>query len=308
MTTARCTTSSGVPHSHSQISVFELACTQRQGSGFWCRKRSVKGVPSNTEAVVPFFSRIASYSVLLVACVFVVAFPSAATTNELFDKTYPLSSGGNFQLDNINGSVQVEGWDRDEVEVSAVKTTQNDAGDLDQVRIDVESVPGHVAVHTLYPSSTGNGVTVEYHVHVPFRVLLAAVKTVNGSVLVHGVQGGGDLRSVNGDVQVTDSAGRFNAKTTNGNLTLQLRNVTNGAPMDIETVNGSVVLTLPSNTRANLKVQNMNGDFSSELPVSSATAPSNVGAFRAKLGTGGGEISLRTINGAIHLVRERPGA
>jgi hypothetical protein len=26
------------------------------------------------------------------------------------------------------------------------------------------------------------------------------------------------------------------------------------------------------------------------------------------LGAGGGEISLRTINGTIHLVRERPGA
>jgi DUF4097 and DUF4098 domain-containing protein YvlB len=237
-----------------------------------------------------------------------LALPSFATTDQVFDKIYPLSSGGNFQLDNINGSVQVEGWDRDEVEVSAVKTAQNDPGDLDQVQIDVESVPGQVAVHTRFPSSVGTAVTVEYHVHVPARVLLTAVKTVNGSVSVHGMKGGGDLRSVNGDVEVTDSAGRFNAKTTNGNLNLQLRNVATGAPMDIETVNGSVVLTLPSDTRANLRVQNMNGDFSSELPVTSATPPTTVGAFRAKLGTGGGQISLRTINGTIHLVRERPGA
>jgi hypothetical protein len=244
----------------------------------------------------------------LALALLLIALPGFANTDQLFDKVYPLSSGGNFQLDNINGSVQVEGWDRDEVEVSAVKTSQNGPADLDQVQIDVQSLPGHIAVHTLYPTTAGNGVTVEYHVHVPQRVLLAAVKTVNGSVSVRGVEGGGDLRSVNGDVRVTDSAGRFSAKTTNGNLTLQLHHVTDGAPMDIETVNGSVVLTLPSNTRANLKVQNMNGDFSSELPVTSATAPSTLGAFRARLGTGGGEISLRTINGAIHLVRERPGA
>jgi hypothetical protein len=288
MTTKRCTTLAKV-----------LNCDS---------ERLPKAGPRNLLSVATTSRFFTASSIALFAALFVIALPSFATTNELFDKTYPLSSGGNFQLDNINGSVQVEGWDRDEVEVSAVKTDQNDSGDLDQVQIDVESMPGQVAVHTLYPSSTGNAVTVEYHVHVPFRVLLAAVKTVNGSVLVHGVQGGGDLRSVNGDVQVTDSAGRFNAKTTNGNLTLQLRNVTSGAPMDIETVNGSVVLTLPSNTRANLNIQNMNGDFSSELPVSAATAPSNLGAFRGKLGTGGGEISLRTINGAIHLARERPGA
>jgi DUF4097 and DUF4098 domain-containing protein YvlB len=244
-------------------------------------------------------------SALLLLCL-----PAFATNDQLFDKIYPLSSGGNFQLDNVNGSVQVDGWDKDEVEVSAVKTAQNDPSDLDQVQIDVESAPGEVDVHTRYPNanSSGTSVVVEYHVHVPYRVLLAAVKTVNGSVSVRGVEGGGDLRSVNGDVEVTDSAGRFNAKTTNGDLRLQLRDVRNGAPMDIETVNGSVVLSLPSDTRANLKVQNMNGDFSSELPVTAATAPSTVGAFSAKLGTGGGEISVRTINGGIRLVRGRPSA
>ncbi|HTZ73868.1 MAG TPA: DUF4097 family beta strand repeat-containing protein [Candidatus Aquilonibacter sp.] len=255
----------------------------------------------------PFSSALRRIIPLAVALLF-ISLPSFGNADQLFDKVYPLPAGGNFQLDNINGSVQVDGWDRDEVEVSAVKTSQNSAADLDQVQIDVQSLPGQIAVRTLYPTSAGNGVTVEYHVHVPQRVLLEAIKTVNGSVSVRGVRGGGDLRSVNGDVKVTDSAGRFNAKTTNGNLTLQLRHISNGAPMHIETVNGSVVLTLPSDTRANLNVQNMNGDFSSELPVTAATAPSTLGAFRARLGAGGGEISLRTINGAIHLVRERPGA
>jgi hypothetical protein len=264
----------------------------------------VVGFGPHLKTILPATSR----AILLAAAVLCTALPSFATNDQLFDQMYPLSAGGNFQLDNVNGSVQVDGWDRDEVEVSAVKTADNDPQDVDQVQIDVESVPGQVAVHTLYPNSQGTGVTVEYHVHVPNRVLLANVKTVNGSVSVKGVQGGGDLRSVNGDVQVTDSAGRFNAKTTNGNLTLQLRNLASGPPMDIETVNGSVVLTLPSDTRANLRVQNMNGDFSSELPVKSATAPTTVGTFRAKLGTGGGEISLRTINGTIHLATERPGS
>ena len=249
--------------------------------------------------------RTAALSVALTA---VAALPAFATTNQLFDKTYPLTAGGDFRLDNINGSVQVEGWDRDEVEVSAVKTAQDDSGDLDNVQINVESLPGHIAVHTLYPNSAGDGVMVEYHVHVPYRILLANVKTVNGSVSVRGVQGGGDLLSVNGDVDVKNSAGHFNARTTNGNLTLQLRKIEKNVPMDIETVNGSVVLTLPSNARANLKVQNMNGDFSSELPVNSSTAPSAAGEFRARLGAGGGEINLRTINGAIHLIRARPGA
>src|SRR5579872_4643829 len=100
-------------------------------------------------------------SILIAVAVCSIALPSFATTDQLFDKTYPLAAGGNFQLDNINGSVQVEGWDRDEVEVSAVKTADNDPHDLDQVQIDVDSQPGQVTVHTRYPTSEGTGVTVE---------------------------------------------------------------------------------------------------------------------------------------------------
>ena len=110
---------------------------------------------------------------------------------------------------------------------------------------------------------------VEYHVHVPYRVLLGSIGTVNGSVLVRGVDGGGDLRSVNGNVEVLNSAGRFSAKTTNGDLRLELHEVLDGAPMNLETVNGSVILGLPCDAKANLKVLSMNGEFHSELPVTS---------------------------------------
>lgn len=233
--------------------------------------------------------------------------PSHAATNEQFHKIVPLSSGGSFLLDNVNGSVQVEGWDRDEVEVSAVKTSETDTRDLEQVKIEVESVPGQVAVHTRYPNGQGADVAVEYRVHVPYRVLLGSVETVNGSVVVRGVEGSGDLRSVNGNVEVLNSSGRFNAKTTNGNLHLELRRLLNGGPMNIETVNGSVVLGLPSDGHANVKVLSMNGDLTSDLPLTSTTRTLTAHTFRAKLGTGGGNISVRTVNGGVRLVLQRPG-
>lgn len=227
--------------------------------------------------------------------------------NQVFLHTYPLPPGGSFLLENVNGSIQVDGWDRDEVEVRAVKTARSDPRELEQVLIEVESNPGRVSVHTRYPKGEGAEVAVEYHVHVPYRVLLGNVETVNGSVVVRGVEGGGDLRSVNGNVEVLNSSGRFNAKTTNGNLHLELRHLLDGAPMNIETVNGSVVLGLPSDARGNLKVLSMNGDIYSELPVTSTPTAPAAQAYRGKLGPGGGEISVRTVNGGIRLVLQRPG-
>ena len=247
---------------------------------------------------------------LLIAGIVLLASPSYAsiTNRQTFEHSYPLAPGGSFLLENVNGSVQVEGWDRDEVEVEAVKTADNDGQDLERVKIDVDSAPGKVSVHTRYPKGEGVEVAVEYHVHVPYRVLLGSIGTVNGSVVVRGVNGGGDLRSVNGNVEVTNSAGRFSAKTTNGDLRLELRQVLDGAPMNLETVNGSVVLGLPRDAKANLKVLSMNGEFYSELPVVTSTpdAPATH-AYHGKLGTGGGEISVRTVNGGVRLILQRPG-
>jgi hypothetical protein len=233
--------------------------------------------------------------------------PAGLAANRTFVKSYPLSSGGSFELENVNGSVRVEGWDRDVVEVRAVKSSVGDARDLDRVQIAVVSQPGQVAVRTLYPEGQGVEVAVEYVIHVPYRVLLGCIDTVNGSVMVRKVNGEGDLRSVNGNVEVLESSGRFSARTTNGDLHVELRELLDGGPVDIQTVNGSVFLGLPSDARADLKVLSMNGDFVSELPVVSAAGPPSFRAFRARLGGGGGgQISVRTVNGGIRLVREPP--
>jgi Putative adhesin len=262
-------------------------------------------------SAVPFvgpLARCGGRLLIVSAAILFVSLPSFATTEQVFEKTYPLMSGGQFVLDNVNGSVQVDGWDREEVEVTAVKTAQNDPRDVDRVQIEVQSQPHEVDVHTRYPDGEGAGVAVEYHIHVPNRVLLGSVHTVNGSLIVRGVDGGGELRSVNGDVEVLQSSGRFNAKTTNGNLLLELRELGDGAPMNLETVNGSVELGLPSDARADLNISNMNGDMYSEVPVTSAAALPGARAFHGTLGHGGGAISLRTVNGGIRLVLEHPGA
>jgi DUF4097 and DUF4098 domain-containing protein YvlB len=247
--------------------------------------------------------RLVMRGVLVLAGVAALSVPSRAA-DETFHHVYPLGAGGSFALENVNGSVHVEGWDRDEVEVSAVKTGTSEAKDVQQVKIEVDnSKPNQISVHTRYPKGQGAEVAVEYHVHVPYRVLLGSVGTVNGSVVVRGVEGGGDLRSVNGNIEVSDSSGRFSEKTTNGDIRLELHQLIEGGPMNLETVNGSVLLGLPAGAKADLKVLSMNGDVYSELPIPRTAGAPAPHSFKAKLGTGGGEISVRTVNGGIRLLQ-----
>jgi hypothetical protein len=67
--------------------------------------------------------------------------------------------------------------------------------------------------------------------------------------------------------------------------------------MNLGTVNGSVELGLLWDARADV-----NGDLSSEVPVTSAAALPGSRAFRGRIGYGGGEISVRTVNGGIRLL------
>ncbi|MFZ0332679.1 MAG: hypothetical protein WAN10_16285 [Candidatus Acidiferrales bacterium] len=174
----------------------------------------------------------------------------ASTSTQVFDQVYPLHAGGVFALANVNGGVQVEGWDREQVEVHAVKTALHDSEDLNSVHIDVQGDGEQLAVNTRYPQGSGVQVTVEYQIHVPYRLRWAEVATVNGDVHLRGMSAAGILGSVNGNVEVVDSDGRFSAKTTNGDVRLQLKSLPDGDPVSLTTINGSVVLSLPERANA----------------------------------------------------------
>ena len=239
----------------------------------------------------------------VVAAAALLAAPAWAV-DEVFQQTYPLQAGGTFLLTNVNGSVQISGWDRNEVEVHAVKTALGAQRDLARVRVDVLATPNRVAVETRYPQDDGVEVYVEYRIRVPRRVQLERVATVNGLVRVANVEATGDLRAVNGNVDVFDCSGRLSAHTTNGNLRLEMRRLDDGEPVVLETINGTILLALPAGTNAELDVRTINGDFRSELPLSLQSA-SPLQAFRGQIGQGGNTIQIRTVNGGIRVVTLR---
>src|SRR5689334_1155301 len=53
------------------------------------------------------------------------AYNSAGDETEHFDQTYPLTANGRVSLSNVNGSVTVEAWDRNEVRVEYTKTADS---------------------------------------------------------------------------------------------------------------------------------------------------------------------------------------
>src|SRR6266403_1949799 len=239
--------------------------------------------------------RATALGVLLSAVLWAV--PSFAISKD-FNQSYPLQPGGSLELQNVNGTVDVQGWDRNEVEIHAVKTAKQKESDLERVVIDVEAKPDAVSITTRYPQNEGVEVAVEYTIHVAH---IEHIGTVNGTLRIAGVETVEDLHTVNGNIEVLEAGGSVHAHTTNGNVHLELAHLLEKNAASAETTNGSVVLALPSSAQADLEARCLNGNFYSELPIAmeSSQKPREI---HGKLGRGGFPIHLRTINGGIRVV------
>ncbi len=217
-----------------------------------------------------------------------------------YDQKFPLQPGGTFELQNVNGTVEVQGWDRNEVEVHAVKTAKQSDAELERVSIDVDAKPSAVSIATRYPQNQGVEVSVEYTVHIPHGAHLERLATVNGTLRVTDVENIEELHTVNGNIDVFEGAGSVHAHTTNGNVHLEMVNVKAVNGLFAEAMNGSVLLALPSDARADLETKCLNGSFYSELPVAmeSTLTPREMHGL---IGKGGPTIRLRTVNGGIRI-------
>src|ERR1700719_1859991 len=245
--------------------------------------------------------RSVSLIALFIAILAVALAPACLAITKEFNQTYPLQPGGSFELQNVNGTVDVQGWDRDAIEVHAVKTAKNRESDLDLVSIYVDATRGVVSVATRYPQNEGVEVAVEYTVRVPHCAHVEHLGTVNGTLRVSGIERVEDLRTVNGSIEVYEGGGSVHAHTTNGNVHLELSHVADKSGAIAETTNGSVVLAVPADTHADLETRCLNGNFFSELPVTfeSTLKPREM---HGKLGRGGAPLRLHTVNGGIRLV------
>jgi DUF4097 and DUF4098 domain-containing protein YvlB len=72
----------------------------------------------------------------------------------------------------------------------------------------------------------------------------------------------------------------------------------------LETVNGSVVLEVPSSTDADLEALSLNGDFQSEIPLVTQSRAGRRELF-ARMGRGGHPLVIRTVNGGIRIIIPR---
>jgi DUF4097 and DUF4098 domain-containing protein YvlB len=233
----------------------------------------------------------------------VAAVPAWAEVREEFHKTYVMSSDGRISLRNLNGPVTISAWDKNEVQLDAIKVGESKER-LDEAKIEVTAGSSAIDIRTHYPEETHNyhGATVGYTLHVPRKARLDKIELVNGQIQIDGVQGGIDASSVNGAVEARNTMGEMNLHSVNGRVVAELQ--LPGRLVDLGTVNGQVALKLPSNASAEINASTVHGNISNEFNI-----PVNRGRFapgsemKARLGDGEAQMKLSTVNGGIEIQR-----
>jgi Putative adhesin len=224
-----------------------------------------------------------------------------AQVTQDFHRTVPLSSNGRVSLDNVNGGVEITGWDRNEVQIDAVKQAR-DQQRLDEARIEVEAGSDYVKIQTQYPHehTNNNPASVHYTLHVPQNARLDQISLVNGSLIVQKVMGELDARLVNGKARISDLTGEANISSVNGSIEANYASLNNVREIKLKSVNGSVELGLPGSPNADVKASTVNGGIKSDFPLTVQGSFSGHN-LSGTLGSGGTRIELSNVNGSIHV-------
>jgi len=143
----------------------------------------------------------------------------SARFREEFNYTYPLVAGGRLELDNFNGSVEIMGWEKDELRVSGLKFAGNEA-DLRELKIEVTSDGQRARIRTVASSGRRRNAGVRYMLRTPRRVELERIRTSNGSIRAEFIQGSARLETSNGSITLRQLEGRVEALTSNGSVNL----------------------------------------------------------------------------------------
>ena len=253
-------------------------------------------------------------AILVMATLLSAAAADAGELKETIDRTLNVRPGTNFQIDNVNGGIEITGWDQPKIRIRATKRVESRDTDmareaLKELKVEIRQSGNLVEVDTVHPRKGENGfldlifgtnlnMSVMYEINVP-RTMNVAADNVNGVIRLSDVSGVIELDTTNGKIDVARSSGSVDAETTNGSINVELVTVTRGREMSFETTNGRIALTIPSTLAAEINAATTNGSVRSELPLT--TSRSSRTSVKGSLNGGGPEIRLRTTNGGIDI-------
>ncbi len=257
-----------------------------------------------------------------------VAAPALAQERTLAFE-HPLRSGGTLVVDTYKGSVDVEAWDEDHVEIDVRIVADDDSkpDDVDLVDVKFEASNGRVSVETDYErlndsktrrflgvvtiNNGGSLPFVHYTIRMPRGAELniddykseitiagmqadVTVESYKGSIRVNGARDI-DIDTYKGTARVRDVRGGARVDTYKGDVEIAFANLS--GKVTVDTYKGDVRLIVPYGAGFALDADlGRKGNLDTRLPIDVRD-----GLAKGRMGSGGPTVAFETYKGTLHL-------
>jgi hypothetical protein len=255
------------------------------------------------------FAFFAAIMLLWSACVIAVVDPTSRGQywpKGTFHKSLDLKPGGAVALDNINGDIEISGWEDERVEITAEGSQESppEAGihflnwRYSPPDVRVQSTSNSVRIRTKENGYEDERGAVHYVLNVPHSVNLDSVRNGRGRIAISDIYGRSLLDADEGEIKISNYSGSLDVRLGNGAVEAEVLDLRPQDSVRIKVERGDIVLLLEPEVAAQLIAEAPAGNVFSELELGQALPSKKVSA---KLGDAQASIELTAVEGDIRI-------
>lgn len=250
-------------------------------------------------------------------------------------------AGNKFRLMNINGSVTIEAYDGDTIELTVNEEIKGSSSEIEKAKGELEyklERRGNLILAyldapfiTLRTDADDNEIhyrmdrhdddyrfSHDVHVKVPSGILLDGSTINKGKLTVIGSFKEVEASNVNGELELRDLTSKTDAHTVNGDITISYDRAPS-EDSEYQTINGTIEVSMPDDLSADVYFKSMHGDLytdfnnvkrmTPEVKKQTHTNRSEVTYQVEKIsplriGRGGTKLHFEVLNGDVYLRKQ----
>jgi hypothetical protein len=216
----------------------------------------------------------------------------------IITKVYEVSPDTDFSFKSPDGSLTVEGWDENRVEVRVTKRGGT-AEERSNARVTLRQSDRLFSL-----AAPNSPVKVFFEVKLPRSARRVELSSGTADVKVSKLEAPLAISVRDGSINLEDVRASVQAKSINGNIEVVYRSTKREGTHEFTTVNGNISVRLIEGLAANVKASVVNGSIDVDSGLGLEPQKRQVGWYiDAPLGEGGEVLSLKTVNGSIRIQR-----
>lgn len=217
---------------------------------------------------------------------FTTARADDGTTIKFSDPAKP----GTFKIALGRGDIRIKGADVAEVSVKSELKPVTKKPRKDGLRVLTASTSYSLTekdnLVTLDALGEGwAGGPSDFQVTVPRNTNIVVASSFGGDIMCAGVAGDLEIKNMSGEIRLDDVTGGALVETMNGEIRANVRELHDGKPLSFTSMNGEVILRVPADAKATVRLRTQNGsiltDFDeASLVTKTENTPRTVGTRR----------------------------